>query len=250
MKRVVLPILCAAVVLAVAVFAYDAGGGPRTAVAAAVSESAAPPGTSGVVVDGMGKVSGTPDVLRATLGVSVHGAQVSEALSKANALQRAVAGALAKDGVAAKDVQTSDVRIDQDYTNKGRPDGYRVTETLTAKLRNLAKAGAALTHAVAAGGNQALLQGVSFDLEDNAALLKGARDAAFADAKAKAQRYAELSGRSLGAVLLVTESASPGAAQPYPSFASAGRGVADSPVPLQAGSQDVSVSVTVRWALT
>lgn len=245
MKRVVLPTLSVAVVLAAAVFAYDAGRGPRTAVAADV-----PPSTSGVVVDGLGKVSGTPDVLRATLGVSVHGVQVSEALAKANGLQRLVAAALARDGVAAKDLQTSDVRIDQDYTNKGRPDGYRVTETLTAKLRNLGRAGQALSHAVAAGGNQALLQGVSFDLEDNAALLKGARDAAFADAKTKAQRYAELSGRTLGAVQLVTESTSPAAPVGYGlAFRSAApSGAAD--VPVQAGSQDISVSVTVRWALT
>ncbi len=168
MKPVVPAALSVAVVLAAAVFAYDAGRGPRTAVAADV-----PPSTNGVVVEGLGKVSGTPDVLRATLGVSVRGAQVSEALEKANALQRAVAAALTREGVAAKDLQTSDVRIDQDYDNKGRPDGYRVTETLTAKLRNFSKAGQALTRAVAAGGNQALLQGVSFDLEDNAALLKG-----------------------------------------------------------------------------
>ncbi len=244
MKPVVPAALSVAVVLAAAVFAYDAGRGPRTAVAADV-----PPSTNGVVVEGLGKVSGTPDVLRATLGVSVRGAQVSEALEKANALQRAVAAALTREGVAAKDLQTSDVRIDQDYDNKGRPDGYRVTETLTAKLRNLSKAGQALTRAVAAGGNQALLQGVSFDLEDNAALLKGARDAAFADAKAKAQRYAELSGRTLGAVQLITETTSPARPQPY-AFDLAERSAAASPVPVKAGSQDVSVSVTVRWALT
>ena len=250
MKPVVPATLSVAVVLAAAVFAYDAGRGPRTAVAADGSASTSPASTSGVVVDGLGKVSGTPDVLRATLGVSVHGAQVSEALAKANGLQRAVSAALARDGVAAKDLQTSDVRIDQDYTNKGRPDGYRVTETLTAKLRNLAKAGQALTDAVAAGGNQALLQGVSFDLEDNADLLKGARDAAFADAKAKAQRYAELSGRSLGAVQLVTESTSPSAPVGYDLAYRSAAPSAGASIPVQAGSQDVSVSVTVRWALT
>ena len=48
----------------------------------------------------------------------------------------------------------------------------------------------------------------------------------------------------------MTESTAP-ASTPYPmSFASAGRAASDSSVPLQAGSQDVSVSVTVRWALT
>lgn len=245
MKRTVLPVLSAAVVLAAAVFAYDAGRGPRTAVAAD-----APAGTSGVVVDGLGKVTGTPDVLRATLGVSVHGAQVSNTLAQANDLQRRVAAALAHSGVAAKDLQTSDVRIDQDYNNKGRPDGYRVTETLTAKLRNLAKAGQALTDAVKVGGNDAQLQGVSFDLEDNAALLGTARDQAFADAKAKAQRYAELSGRTLGDVQLISESTAPLAPVTFGVAGSAGRGAAgDSPVPISAGSQDVSVSVTVRWSL-
>jgi uncharacterized protein YggE len=245
MKRTVLPVLSAAVVLAAAVFAYDAGRGPRTAVAADV-----PVGSSGVVVDGLGKVTGTPDVLRATLGVSVHGAQVSNTLAKANDLQRRVAAALAHSGVAAKDLQTSDVRIDQDYNNKGRPDGYRVTETLTAKLRNLAKAGQALTDAVTVGGNDAQLQGVSFDLEDNVALQGAARDQAFADAKAKAQRYAELSGRTLGDVQLISESTAPLAPVAFGLAASAGRGTAaDSPVPISAGSQEVSVSVTVRWSL-
>lgn len=237
-------LLAAPLVVVALAGAYLIGGGSGPRVATAQTTDPAP--RQGVVVDGLGKVSGTPDVLRAILGVSVHGKDVSGTLGRASELQAAVAASLKRNGVAAVDLQTSDVQINQDYTNKGVPNGYRVTETLTAKLRNLKRAGRALSDAVAAGGDQAVLQGVSFALEDNAALLAKARDGAFADAKAKAEQYAALAGRSLGDVVLVSETASPAAPMPYAAdrlaFASAGPAV-----PVEAGSQDVSVSVTVRW---
>ena len=233
----------AAVAIGISLFA---GGG--TARQAAVAADV-PTSTNGVVVDGVGRTSGTPDVLRVTLGVNVHRGDVSSAMAAATSRQNKVRASLRKHGVAAKDLQTSDVSVYPDYDNRGRPNGYRVSETLTAKLRDLAKAGRAIADAVEAGGNEAVVQGVSFSLEDNDALLAQARDAAFADAKAKAQRYAELSGRSLGEVQLIAETASPQQPQPIPyAFDGASRSVKEA-VPIDAGTSDVSVSVTVRWAL-
>lgn len=236
-------VLAAPLVAAAVVGAFLVGDDRSTKVAVAADTAAA---TSGVVVDGLGKVSGTPDVLRVTLGVSLRRADVSAVLKDANALQNRVRAALKKDGVAAKDLQTSGVNIYPSYDKKGRRNGYSVSETLTAKLRNLDKAGRAISDAVVAGGNSATLQGVSFALEDNVALLGQARDAAYAEAKAKAQRYADLSGRTLGEVQLVTESVS--APQPFGSALSFTR-AATSAVPIDPGSAQVSVSVTVRWAL-
>ena len=245
MKRTV---LAAPFVIAAIGAAFVLGGG-RTHPAAAVEDT--PAGTSGVVVDGTGKVNGTPDVLRVTLGVSLRRADVSTALADANSLQNKVRAALKKDGVEAKDLQTSDVSIYPSYDRKGQRDGYQVTETLTAKLRDLKKAGRAMSDAVVAGGNAATLQGVSFALEDNVTLLTEARDAAYADAKAKADRFAQLSGRNLGPVQLITESTSaPQVLQQYDSLrsgATAAKALSD--VPLDPGSSQVSVSVTVRWAL-
>ena len=228
--------------------AFVLGGGHLTR-AAAVEDP--PSSSSGIVVDGLGKVTGTPDVLRVTLGVSVKRADVTTALNDANNLQNKVRAALRKNGVAAKDLQTSDVNIYPSYDRKGHRDGFSVSETLTAKLRDLAKAGRAMTDAVVAGGNAATLQGVSFALEDNVALLSKARDAAYADAKAKADRFAELSGRNLGQVELITESTSaPQALKQYDQFrGAAGASAALSAVPLDPGTSQVSVSVTVRWAL-
>lgn len=239
-------VLAAPLVVAAVVGAFVIGGG-RATKATAVDP---PASSSGVVVDGLGKVTGTPDVLRATLGVTLRRDDVSTALQDANALQNKVRGALKHDGVVADDLQTSDVSIYPSYDSKGKRNGYSVTEALTVKLRDLKRAGQAITDAVNAGGNSATLQGVSFALEDNAALLSKARDAAYADAKDKAERYASLSGRGLGQVQLVTESTSAPVQPVSLQDSAAGTGgLARSPVPIDAGTSQVRVSVTVRWAL-
>ena len=243
MKRTVLavPVLIGA--LGAAALLHT--GGP----AAAADTTLAPPGTSGVVVDGLGKVTGTPDVLTASLGVSVRRADVSTALKDANALQARVTAALKKDDVPAADLQTSNVSVNQGYDNRGRRDGYQVDETLTARLHDLARAGRVIADAVAAGGDSATLQGVGFSLEGDSALLGRARDAAFADAKAKAQRYAELSGRALGEVQLIAETTTPPPELMNQALKAFDSARAAAPVPLETGSQQVSVSVTVRFAL-
>jgi uncharacterized protein YggE len=205
------------------------------------------PAEQGVVVGGVGKVSGTPDVLRLQLGVEVRRDDVSKALRDANAVQTSVRAAVRRGGVADRDVQTSDVSLYPSFDDKGRPNGYVVQEGMTVKLRDLGRAGRTIGDAVDAGGNSVRLQGVSFALEDNAALLEKARDAAYADAERKAQRYADLSHRPLGRVELVSEQV-PAGDQPvaYPGAAMAAR---DSAVKLDPGQSQVSVSVTVRWSL-
>jgi uncharacterized protein YggE len=243
MRRVALLVIPLAVVVGAG---YLVGSVRAPSPASATSSD---PAEQGVVVSGLGKVSGTPDVLRVQLAVEVRRADVSAALRDANTIQNKVRSAVRADGVDAKDMQTADVSLYPSYTNKGVPNGYTVNESLTAKLRNLARAGKTIGDAVIAGGNAARVQGVSFALEDNAALLDQARDAAYGDAKKKAQRYAELSGRTLGQVELVSEQV-PDAAQPMPYARDALASAAPAQsVPLDAGQSQVSVSVTVRWSL-
>jgi uncharacterized protein YggE len=207
------------------------------------------PAQQGVVVGGLGKVSGTPDVLRLQLGVEVRRADVSQALRDANSIQNKVRAAVRRNGVDAKDVQTSDVSLYPSYDNNGKPNGYVVSESMTVKLRDLSRAGRTVGQAVEAGGNAARVQGVSFALEDNAALLEKARDAAYADAKRKASRYAELAGRPLGQVELVDEQVPQGEQPVMYDRLAAGASAKDSAVPVDPGQSQVSVSVTVRWSL-
>jgi Uncharacterized conserved protein len=122
-----------------------------------------------------------------------------------------------------------------------------VSESISAKLRNLGRAGDAIGQAVGAGGNAVRVNGISLDLEDTGALVSSARDRAYADARAKAEQYAKAAGRSLGDVMSITEDVSTPSpiAVPY----AAGDSAKSASVPIQPGSQDVDVSVTVVFTM-
>ena len=149
-------------------------------------------------------------------------------------------------GTAAKDLQTSDVSIEPRYSNKGNPDGYTVSEGLTATLHDIAKAGAQISAAVASGGNRVRVDGVSLDLRDDGALVSRARDEAFADAKAKAGQYAHDAGRALGPVESISEVLQNPEPTFYKGFAQQDFATAAA-MPVAAGSTDVSVLVTVTF---
>jgi uncharacterized protein YggE len=210
-------------------------------------------GASGITVGGRANVAGTPDTLRLDLSVVATAPSVSEALARANSSADAVQRSLIGSGVAKKDLQTSGLNItpEYDYPNNGTPrlKGYQVSESVTAKLRDLARAGDAIGKAVGAGGNAVRVNQISLDLEDTGVLVSSARDKAFADAKAKAEQYAEAAGRSLGDVVSITENV----ATPSPTSVSYDAQARSAPdlakVPIQPGSQDVSVSVTVVFAM-
>ncbi|MDP9101006.1 MAG: SIMPL domain-containing protein [Actinomycetota bacterium] len=250
MPTLVRPLFVVPATAAAIAAAYLVGTAGGTSPAGAVARAAAAVtgNDHGIVVTGLGRVSGVPDVLRATLGVDVRGADVTAALRAANSAQTKVTTAVVGDGVSERDVQTSDVSLNQTFDTKGRPDGYQVSERIVVKLREMAKAGKVLGDAVTAGGQAARLDGVSFALEDNVALLAKAREAAYGEARDKAQKYASLAGRSLGPLELVSEVQSdPLPVQSY--AASAPMAGPAATVPLSPGQSEVSVSVTVRWAL-
>jgi hypothetical protein len=78
-------------------------------------------------------------------------------------------------------------------------------QQLSVKLRDLARAGAVISQAADAGGDATRIRGLSFDIEDDSALLAQARRKAFDEAKA-AELYAQASGRGLGRVVSINES--------------------------------------------
>jgi hypothetical protein len=243
-----IPVSAAAVVGGI-VTTLIVGNGSGAVVA---SSDPATPGADTVSVSGIGQVTGVPDVLRLSMGVQTTGATVNNALDAANNDIAKVTAALKKHGVADKDIQTSGLNINPhwDQNTPNHINGYDVSESLTVQLRKLTDAGAAISDAAAAAGNATRIDGVSFDIEDNTALLNQARDAAFADAKAKAEEYAKLAGRSLGKVSQVSETTD-SAPRPIPYMAApmASAGVADKAVPVSAGSQQVSVNTSVVWTL-
>lgn len=218
---------------------------PMTTTSEAVSQP------NGITVSGTGTVKGTPDTLRLDMGVEVTEPSVDQALDRANAAASRLNEALKKAGVKQEDLQTTGLNINPTYdypASGGSPvlRGYTVSQSVSATLRDIDKAGAAISAAVTAGGDNARVHGISLALEGTGPLLTDARTRAVEDARAKAEAYADAVGRDLGDLVSITEQVS------TPSPIAYGRedlaGAAASSVPIQPGSQAVGVTVTAVYA--
>ncbi|RJO76661.1 DUF541 domain-containing protein [Nocardia panacis] len=195
-----------------------------------------------VTVVGTGQVRGAPDTLNADLGVEATADNVSAAISTADARARAMTDAMVAAGAAREDIRTADISVQPQYGPDGRVvTGYRAANMVHVVVRDLPKASAVLDGATKAGGNETRVRGVSFALEDNSKLISDARARAFADAKARAEQYAVLAGRALGAVVTIDETGGQNQRQPSPAAPEA--------FSLEPGTQTVTFTVKVTWAL-
>jgi uncharacterized protein len=238
----------AAAGLLIGAFTLGAGQGSAAPSAGRASRATITTATARITVTGTGTVSGTPNQLVLTMGVQTNGASVAGALRQANQAVRAITGVLTRSGVAASDIQTSGLYIQPNYSgSSGVPTGYGVSEQLAVTLR-LSAAGTQISEAVQAGGDATVVDGVSLNLTDTGALLASARAKAVADAKAKASAYARALGRPLGPVVSMNETSPAQPVQPVPAFGAANAS-ASRPVPVHAGTQQLSVTVTVVFAL-
>jgi uncharacterized protein YggE len=175
---------------------------------------------------------------------------VRAALDAASVAAGAVAAAVRATGVADRDVRTSAMQVDQTWEHGpegSRPHGFEAALRVSARVRDVASAGAVVAAAVDAGGDAVRIEHVRLALDDEATARRAARELAVVDARAKATQYAQLAGRALGTVESIAEF-SAGGVEP---FEGGGRMLLDSAagVPVEAGDQDVVVTVQIRWAL-
>jgi uncharacterized protein YggE len=211
--------------------------------------AAGDPAASGISVSGQGKVTGVPDTLTLDLGVAVLRDTVEAATSDAAALADAILAALTANGVAEADVQTSNYSIWPEWDYGGDRQvlrGYRVTNTVTVRIRDLDRAGEIIDAATAAGGDEVVVNGLAFSIEDNTELLELARANAWNDAEGKAQQLARLAGTSLGAPISIVESIG---SSPSPVFYQREEAAADMATPIEPGLEEVTVTIEVRFAI-
>lgn len=197
-----------------------------------------------VAVTGSGRVAAVPDVMALQVGVAVVEPDVSTAMERAGASMRAVIDALVAAGIARADLATAQLSVRPQHRSGDDPgiSGYEVTNMLTAVVRSLDTAGEVLAAATRAGGDDLRVHGVSLTVDDPAASLAAARDAAFADAHSRAEQFARLAGTRLGATLSIREgTAGAGPAPRMAAFAAA--------MPIEAGEQQVSSTVDVVFEL-
>lgn len=214
------------------------------------STSAAPAGdAAGITASGVGQITGSPDVLTISIGVQTTAATAVAALARNAAVAGSVQGFLARSGVGPEDLQTTQLSLWPQYGSPNAPvTGYQVSDIITAKLRDLSKAGATIDGAVAAAGNDGRLQGVSFSFSDASGLQAAARKQAVTSARAHAQEMADAAGVKLGTLRSISEVASP--VYPYPygiGSAYAGAPSAAGSTPIQPGTEQLTVNLTATW---
>jgi uncharacterized protein YggE len=202
-----------------------------------------------ITVTGVGTVSVVPDAVRFNATVSALGSTNAAALADASKSAAAVRAALKDAGIATKDIRSANISVYPEYNwtqdTGTKITGYRASQTFDVLVRTASKAGSIIEAVVTAGGDSVQLGGVIPTTLNPSVATEGARAAAVANAKSKATTYAKLLGVSIGKVLSLEEQYSPVYSSPFPMAKSE----ADSAAQIDLGEQDVTVSITVRWAL-
>ena len=204
-----------------------------------------------IVVPGIGRVVVRPDVASLRLGVVVVRPTAGEARQAAAATMTAVVDALRAGGVEPRDLRTSLVSLDavRDYSSERGPrvTGYQMSNAVEATVRTIDAAGGLIDVALEAGATS--LDGLSFRLADPRDALAEARRLAVADAHARAETLAGEAAVQVGRVVGITEGGFVAPGPPMPMAELQMKSASDVATPVEAGTNELSVSVTVTYAI-
>jgi uncharacterized protein YggE len=199
-----------------------------------------------IAVTGTGVINARPDEAVIYLGVQTSASSANAALRLNASRMTAVLQALARAGVASRDIATASVNLSPDYSGSGSSaKGFTADNEVTVTLHTLSKVGQVIDSAVAAGAN--VTGGVTFQLSNQSTGRSVALKAAVADARSQAEVLAAAAGGTLGQVVSID--ATSGGPQIYARDA-AGVAAPGVPTPISPPqSVQTQVSVTVVWAL-
>lgn len=205
---------------------------------------------------GEGEATAVPDQLTFALAVGATRPDLETALDAASRTMAKVLATLTPYGVKRADVQTTGLSMYPvyDYHAYAPPTlrGYRVSQRAAVLVKELKQGGRAVSAAVSAGGNSVRVSDINLKVGDPEAVMKKARDAAVAQATAKAEQYAAAAGQELGEVTTLREVGSSNrsavAPQPYATYNLARTATMDlAALPIRAGKDDLAVTVQVVW---
>jgi uncharacterized protein len=223
-------------------YSGNAGNDSVSAVPIQQSASAIP---DGITVVGTGTAHVVPDVADWSFGVMSHGLSASGALSANASAMKAVIAALRDAGIAEKDLRTDQVSLYPETADDGRTvTGYSASSSVTATVRELAKAGRIVDVAVHAGATD--FSGPNLHPSDTDAQYKDAVDKAFDNARAHAEAIAAKAEVSLGGPIAIVEG---GGSSPGPVAYDRAVALAQEVAPIEPGTQEVTATLTVTFAI-
>ena len=242
--------LIVVVLVAIPALLAVACGGTGDDGGAAVAQNNSSTMDQGIVVSGVGTVMTKPDTAILSLGVSTLASTAVQSRDQAASSMNKLLDSLKANGVDEKDIATTQFSLNPEYNYSGttpRLTGYRVTNFVSAKVRNVDNAAETLDAAVNAVGDDLQIGGISFTVDDPGSLASQARAAAMNDARSKAQQLADEGGVTLGKLTSITEVSSPA---PTPILFDERQGSADTAgTTVEPGQQEITVSVQVAYAV-
>ena len=200
-----------------------------------------------ISVAGEATVSVPPDLAQIDAGVTTEAKTAREASDANNAAMGKVLLALKGAGIEEKDYQTSRLSLQPESAPNRTAGpativGYRASNRVTIRLRDVSKVASVADTLVGAGAND--IGGINFTVSQASKLLDDAREQAIADARRKAEIYAKAADVTLGAPLSISEGSTP-VPIPYRRMA-AGMAAA---APVAQGEETLQVTVAVSWAI-
>lgn len=208
-----------------------------------------------ISVSGEGDSAIAPDMAVLSFSVVKQNEAAATALAENSKELAAVLAALKEDGIAERDLQTSNFSIQPLYRQiepkNGQYEppvitGYQVTNGLTVRVRDLSKLGAILDRSIRLGINQG--GGITFTNDKPENAITEARKAAVADAVTKAKTLAEAAGVRLGRVIEISENMLRPSPQPLMARAAMAKDMYES-APIAAGENQYTVNVNVTFAI-
>lgn len=202
-----------------------------------------------IVVSGTGRIELTPDIADLRLGVSIARPTVDGARAEAASAMTAILAAIRAAGVADGDVRTTMVSVQPRYDYRdGKPPvltGYELSNAVEVTIRDLAGIGGVIDGSLAAGATS--MEGLAFRVDDPTDAERAARLGAMAQARARADVLAEAAGVAIARVDAVVEGGdwSPGPPRPM----AARLAMSDAATPVEGGTVEVIVSVTVTYRM-
>ena len=202
-----------------------------------------------IVMTADGKVSAKPDVATLIFSVVTQGKDPSTIQKNNDLKMTKVVDFLKSKGVKSEDIQTTNYNLypQYSYPQNAAPEitSYNASQQVTAKIRMLDTVQSIVGGLTSQGVNQ--IDNVSYGISDPDALKAEARQKAIDKAREKAEVLVKGLGVKLGRVVSFSEG---DMSTPFPPYPMMDRGYGGGGgAPLEPGSQDIIVSVTVTFEL-
>lgn len=165
-----------------------------------------------ISVSGKGEIFAKPDIASFSFSVEAEALDAAAAQEKSAESMNAIVSHLKENGIEDKDIKTSGYSLNPKYrweqgicTQFGCPngkqilEGYTVSQSVTVKVRDTAKAGDLISNVGEKGATN--ISGLSFTIDDDEKLKRDARELAIKDARENAKKLADDLGVRLGRMM-------------------------------------------------